>query len=393
MNAYEGDNLMKPVTAREMRDINRTCILEYMREHGKVSRSAIAEDLNLSLSSVVRITNELMDEKLIHLQGEHEFSGGRRRPLIELDTDNNVVVSISLGTRNATACLCDITGNILEKVTQTHNVKGEECVILLEKLADEMLSRAGFRIVRGISIGVPGIVLENNRIIAAPAVGLDNYCLADRMMPRYPYPVLVENDVNLAALGELWFGYGRSYSNLVYIHIGTLTGMGIIINRCVLRGAHHGAGELGYMIFNDQDMEKEFPDYGALEESLSGYGIQRNSAKYTTNGNEITPKEVFEYANNGTPWAMNILDDFQRQLSKVLVAISALFDPEIIVLGGGVMESAYTYLPDIRKKIEEKTPNRIQIMHSNLGRDARVLGGCASILHHVMHYSMLREMN
>lgn len=375
-----------------MRDINRTCILEYMRQKGKVSRSAISEDLNISLSSVVRITNELMDDKLIHLQGEHEFSGGRRRPLIELDTDNNAVVSLNLGARNATACLCDITGNILESVTEAHSVKGEDCVTLLQRLADEMISRANYKIVRGISIGVPGIVLENNRIMAAPAVGLDNFCLADCMSPHYQCPVLVENDVNLAALGELWFGYGKSCSNLVYIHIGTLTGMGIIIDRCILRGSHHGAGELGYMIFNDSEMEKIYPDYGALEESLSGYGLQSNAAKYIGRDKEITAREIFSMARAGIPWAEELINAFQRQLSKVLVAISTLFDPEIIVLGGGVMESAYIYLPDIRRKIAAKAPNPINVEYSKLGRNARLLGGCASVLHHVTHSSMLREM-
>ncbi|MCI5957205.1 MAG: ROK family protein [Clostridiales bacterium] len=383
---------MKPVTAREMRDINRTCILEYMRQRGKVSRSAIAEDLELSLSSVVRITNELMDDKLIRLQGEHEFSGGRRRPLIELDTTHNVVVSLSLGATTATACLCDITGNILDSVSQKHNLKGASCIELLHQLADEMLSRAAYKIVRGISVGVPGVVLDGNRVMAAPAVGLDNFCLADRMAPHYECPVLVENDVNLAALGELWFGYGKACSNLIYIHVGTLLGMGIVLDRCILRGAHHGAGELGYLIFNDDELKKAYPQYGALEESLSGYGLQRIASSRAEGSRPVTPKELFELAQSGTPWAQDMVEAFQRKLSMVLVSVSALFDPEIIVLGGGVMESACKYLPAIRANIALKTPNPIRLEHSKLGRNARILGGCASIMHHVMHYSVIKGM-
>ena len=380
---------MKPVTAREMRDINRTCILEYMRQHGKVSRSAIADDLNLSLSSVVRITNELMDDKLIRLQGEHEFSGGRRRPLIELDTAHNVVISLSLGATKATASLCDITGNILHSVSQEHSLKGESCIDLLHRLADEMLAFASGRVVRGISIGVPGIALDGNRVIAAPSVGLDNFCLAERIAAHYDCPVLVENDVNLAALGELWFGYGKTCSNLVYIHVGTLIGMGIIMDRCILRGAHHGAGELGYMLFNDDELDRAYPQYGALEEHLSGYGLQRSAAQYSPN---IEPAELFMLAASGTPWATKLVEDFQRRLAKVLVAITTLFDPELIVLGGGVMESANIYLPQIRNYMAFKTPNPIRVECSRLGRDARILGGCASIMHHVMHYSLIKGM-
>ena len=140
------------------------------------------------------------------------------------------------------------------------------------------------------------------------------------------------------------------------------------------------------------EMEKTYPDYGALEESLSGYGLQRSAAKYIGGEKEITAREIFNMAKGGIPWAVELVNAFKRQLSKVLVAISTLFDPEIIVLGGGVMESAYTYLPEIRRKIAVKTPNPIHVEYSELGRNARVLGGCASVLHHVTHCSILKEM-
>ena len=236
---------MRPVISREMRDINRTCILEYMRVRGKVSRTAIAKDLGLSLSSVVRITDELMEERLICLQGEYEFSGGRRRPLIELDAQLNVVISIVVGGQKAMAALCSITGQILEShVLKDHHAKGEACVELIRSLASDMYAHASGKIVRGISVGVPGIVLNGNKVMAAPTVGLDNVCLAERLSPFFDCPILVENDVNLEALGESWFGCEQSASNLVYIHIGTLLGMGIVQDRCIFRGAHHGAGEL-----------------------------------------------------------------------------------------------------------------------------------------------------
>lgn len=381
---------MGPAASREMRNINRTLILEYMRQRGKVSRSAIARDLELSLSSVVRITDELMEDRLIHLQGEHEYSGGRRRPLIELDTRRNAVVSLSLGGKRAAACLLDITGNILKSRSVDHQLRGEDCIALLRGLADEMLAQAGDKIVRGISIGVPGIVLEGNRVMAAPAVGLDNFCLADCLAPHYSAPVLVENDVNLAALGEMWFGYGKTCSNLIYIHIGTLIGMGIVLDRCIFRGAHHSAGELGYMIFSREELARDYPQYGALEASLSGYGLARSAQKYAPPGREIAPQEVFRLAGEGVAWAVELIEEFQQKLAMVLVAIATLFDPEVIVLGGGVMESAGQYLESIRARLAQKTPNPIRVERSQLGRDARILGGCTSILHHVMHYSLLK---
>lgn len=376
-----------------MRDINRTCILEYMRLRGKVSRTAIAKDLGLSLSSVVRITDELMEERLICLQGEYEFSGGRRRPLIELDAQLNVVVSIVVGGQKAMAALCSITGQILEShVLKDHHKKGEDCVELICSLANDMVAHAKGKIIRGISIGVPGIVLNGDKVMAAPAVGLDNICLAERLSPYFDCPVLVENDVNLEALGESWFGCEQNASNLVYIHIGTLLGMGIVQDRCIFRGAHHGAGELGYLIFSREELKREYPQYGALETRLSGYGLQSSATRFARDGETISPPMLFQYAQERVPWAVELIDDFQNRLAMVLVAISTLLDPEVIVLGGGVMESAKACLPEIRRMLKGKTPNPIRIERSELGKTAGILGGCASVLHHTMSYSQIKDM-
>ena len=384
---------MRPVISREMRDINRTCILEYMRVRGKVSRTAIAKDLGLSLSSVVRITDELMEERLICLQGEYEFSGGRRRPLIELDAQLNVVISIVVGGQKAMAALCSITGQILEShVLKDHHAKGEACVELIRSLASDMYAHASGKIVRGISVGVPGIVLNGNKVMAAPTVGLDNVCLAERLSPFFDCPILVENDVNLEALGESWFGCEQNASNLVYIHIGTLLGMGIVQDRCIFRGAHHGAGELGYLIFSNEELEHEYPHYGALESRLSGYGLQSSAMQFAAEGEEITPQMLFQYAQKQVPWAVGLVEDFGKRLSMVLVAISTLLDPEVIVLGGGVMESAKACLPEIRRILKGKAPNPIRIECSDLGRKAGILGGCASVLHHTMSYSQIKDM-
>ena len=384
---------MRPVISREMRDINRTCILEYMRLRGKVSRTAVAADLGLSLSSVVRITDELMEERLICLQGEYEFSGGRRRPLIELDAQLNVVISIVVGGQKAMAALCTITGQILQSHTlKDHQRKGEDCVELIRSLASDMYAHAKGKIVRGISVGVPGVVLNGNKVIAAPTVGLNDVCLADRLAEHFDCPILVENDVNLEALGESWFGSEQKALNLAYIHIGTLLGMGIVLDRCIFRGAHHGAGELGYLIFNEKELDYEYPQYGALETRLSGYGLQESAMQYAREGEIITPQMLFAYAQDQVPWAVELIDDFKKRLAMVLVAISTLLDPEVIVLGGGVMESAKDCLPEILQKLKGKTPNPIRVEYSQLGKKAGILGGCASVLHHTMNYSQIKDM-
>ena len=389
---------MKPITANDMRDINRTCILEYLRQKSKASRSQIAEDLELSLSSVVRITDELMEEKLIRLQGEYESTGGRRRHLIEMDAQHNAVISVSLGAQNAQACICNITGEILYNRMIQHNARGEECVPLLRSLIDEALqAKSDQFLLRGIVVGVPGVVADSNRVTAAPAIGMDNCYLADALSPYYDYSVLIENDVNLAALGEMWFGYGKQCSNMVYIQIGTLLGMGIIFEGGIFRGAHRGAGELGYMIFRHEELEKEYRQLGALEEYLSGYGLQKTARKKLEQmgrfqeAASITAKQLFVLAKQEA-WAKEIIEDFEKNLAMVIIDIAAILDTEMIVLGGGVMISAKDNMEQIRAHVKGKVPSPIQVEHSALGRKARILGGCVSILYHVLRYRQYKGL-
>lgn len=389
-------DFMQCITQKEMRDINRTCILEYMRQRGAVSRSAIAQDLSLSLSSVVRITDDLVNEQIIHLMGEYEFSGGRRRPLIALNREKNCVVSISLGGRQAIGCLCDITGNIITAHTiSDHHTRGVGCISLIRALIQQMLGAARNRIVRGISIGVPGIVIDGNRVMAAPAVGLDDFCLADELAPFFPYPIFIENDVNLAALAELWFGAGKQSNDLLYIHIGTLIGMGIIQNRCILRGAHTGAGELGYMLVERGYAKHAFRKEGALEQSISGTALGMRATKALgIEGAEgtLTSGDLFTIAKNGVPWAEQIVEDYLQTLSAAIVNAATLLDPEQIVLGGGVMQSACIHMDALRNYTDGKTPNPIVLTHSTLYPNATVLGGCVSVLQHVMNYTHFRHM-
>ena len=168
--------------------------------------------------------------------------------------------------------------------------------------------------------------------------------------------------------------------------------MGIVQDRCIFRGAHHGAGELGYLIFSRDELKREYPQYGALETRLSGYGLQSSATRFARDGETISPLMLFQYAQERVPWAVELIDDFQNRLAMVLVAISTLLDPEVIVLGGGVMESAKACLPEIRRMLKGKTPNPIHIERSELGKTAGILGGCASVLHHTMSYSQIKDM-
>jgi len=182
----------------------------------------------------------------------------------------------------------------------------------------------------------------------------------------------------------------------VYIHVGTLIGMGVVLGRCILRGAHTAAGELGYLLLEPGQLSRQYESMGALEERISGFGLGKRvrealAAQGKAN-KAATAIDLFALAAEGERWAQEIVHDFVETLSLVLVDVATLFDPEIIVLGGGVMESAEAFMGQVRRYIHGKTPHPIRVERTELGANVTILGGCTNVMQHAMHYTLFRSM-
>lgn len=390
------------VTPAVMRSINRTAILEHIRKNGKSSRAVIAKDLDLSLPSVVRIIDELREEKLLRYSGDYEDSGGRKRPLIELNTDENITLGLDLGGTKAYACVIDLSGKTLyEKYVPVHNTKSDDSYNFVVSLIEEMLSYAITldKTIRGISVGVPGITShKKGEVVFAPSLEWNNLPLKEMLEQRFRIPVIVENDVNMAAMGEMWYGHGKKLSNIVLIALGTGLGAGLIVDGCIYRGANEAAGELGYIIFEKEELKKEYPHFGPLEYSIAGTGLamqaqaMRGGTEAENDGREYTAKSVFEAYVNKEKWAEAIIGNFTDKLAMTIIATCSVIDPEVVILSGGVMDSAKFILDEIREKVKNILQADIPIEISLLKAKATILGGAVSLIHRTTDYCIIRSM-
>lgn len=237
------------IAASAMRAINRSAILEIIRRESPISRSAIAERLDVSLPTVMRIVDELVEEGFVRLHGDTEWSGGRRRSLLEFNADGYVVLGIDLGGTKMYGAISDLGGNILDEVsTDRYGPSAEANYNHLVTLIDTMLASPSLheRRVRGVGVGVPGVTLHKDGIVKwAYPLKWKDFPLKARLAERYSLPVTVDNDVNLAALGELWFGVGQNTQNMVLVALSTGIGSGIIIDGALYRGASEASGEIG----------------------------------------------------------------------------------------------------------------------------------------------------
>jgi len=391
------------ITSSAMRDINRSAILETIRRESPISRSAIAERLDVSLPTVMRIVEELVEEGFVRQQGSTEWSGGRRRPLLEFNAAGYVVLGVDMGGTKMYGAISDLGGHILDEVNIGHHgTSGEDSFVQLTSLIDKLLAspKVEGRRVLGMGVGAPGVTLHKEGIVTwAYTLHWDNFPLKARLARLYDLPITVDNDVNLAALGELWFGEGQNAQDMILIAIGTGIGAGVIINGVLYRGAKEASGEIGNMIPGREFLGNNYLNFGALESVASGTGIAERARQFLKSRRDpdelenLTAEDVFDAARLKQEWAWTIINETVDYLAIAICNLVASFDPELIVLGGGVSRSADLLIEPIMQRINGLIPNPPKLVVSSLGLRATVMGAITNVLHNTSNFYVVHKLS
>jgi len=391
------------ITGSAMRDINRSAILEIIRRESPISRTAIAERLDVSLPTVMRIVDELIADGFVRSQGDTEWSGGRRRSLLEFNADGHVVLGVDLGGTKIYGALSNLGGSVIDELTiDRHGTQGEECYEKLTAFIDLLLASPKLegRTVRGIGVGAPGVTLHVEGIVKwSYALNWKDFPLKAKLSDRYHLPITVDNDVNLAALGELWFGAGQNCQNMIQITIGTGIGAGIIIDGALYRGSNEASGEIGNMIPGPQFLDKNYSAFGALESVASGTGIAERarsvlkSRRSPADLEALLAEDVFDAAREGQKWAWNLINETVDYLAVSIANLSVSFDPDLIVLGGGVSRSADLLVAPILQRIEGTIPTLPRLVVSSLGLRAGVMGAITNVLHNTSNFYIVHKLS
>lgn len=394
--------LPRTINAKQMKQVNRSAILELIRQSSPTARSEISRLMKLSMPTVIRIVNELIEDGLVRSTGETAGKAGRPRELLEYNKSGSAVIGIDLGGTQLYGALANIGGEILGEVHKSqHSSTGEESFALLEEMIQSLINLASEKQQKllGVAVGAPGITHVKTGLVEwAPSLNWRDFPLKQRIADRFHLPVVVDNDVNLAVLGEQWFGTGKGVNNLLLLAIGTGMGAGLIIDGVIYRGHNEAAGEVGYFLPEVGALGKRYEQFGAIEKIVSGTGIAER-ARRLLNGNKpeseldtLTANEVFDAAQNGESWAIQIVDETADYLSMVIADISTLLDPELIVLSGGVSNSTDLLIPPILKRLDGIIQHIPRLEMSALGAQATVMGAISLILHLTKEYYVIRRL-
>jgi glucokinase len=241
-------------------------------------------------------------------------------------------------------------------------------------------ARAGGRNPIGVGIGAPGMIGPGGLVLVAGALGWKDVPLGQLLERRLGVPVRIENDVNLAALGEHTVGAGRGKSSLFLIAIGTGIGGGCIVDGKLWRGGRFAAGEIGALLPGPEFLGWSDRDWGAFEAYASGTGLHNEARRAAADAPEPVPADdlrgprLFAAAAAGAPWARQVVDRAVDLWTVAIGAVQVLIDPEVIVLSGGVASSATPFLPEICKRLGRSLPQAPEIVVSTLGYRAGVVG-------------------
>ncbi len=374
-----------------MRAINRSAVLEYLRLARSASRTELSQQLKLSKPSVMRIVDDLMATGFVCSAGKDVGGLGRSRELLKLDTTHNLVAGIDVGGSHISGKIATIGGQVLHQIHETPQWHAAEdnfhaLVEFIQRLIAWKLP-TDTRLL-GLAVGIPGILSSSTGTVKlAPSLSWVDFPLLPRLTEYFGLPIWIENDVNLAVLGEYWFGAGIGCNNLVMIAIGTGIGAGIILDGKLHRGFRESSGEIGYMLPGITYLNNQFPGYGALETVASGLAItERGKEHHNINAAE----DIFQAARNDEAWAQQIITAVVEHLSLAVVNVTACFDPELIVFGGGIAGSSDLLIEPIMQRITGVIPNIPRIEATTLGENAPILGAVVRVFQKVTAYTTVQ---
>lgn len=385
-----------------MKSLNRSLILNIIRERGPISRAEIAKVTKLTPPTVSNLVKELLVTDIIIERSLGESSGGRKPTMLTLNGSGFHVIGLDIGSNNLKAVLTNINGTLLKKeiFPIPEHVTKEELLTLMADAIHLMKDEAEIdedRIV-GVGVAMHGIVdVERGMSIFAPNLNVKELPIKGYLESQFNMLVKVENDARAMSLGEQWFGNGAGIDHMVCINAGRGVGAGLIINGKLFHGQNFISGEIGHMVIDVNGPKCTCGNYGCLQTFASGPAIVQLAAKELRLGQQsmltelvdgdlsrITGELIHEAAVAGDMLCRNILAQAGRYLGIGVTNLIHIVNPQRIIIGGGLANSGNFLLQSMQETIRQRaltsSAKGTELMLSKFREDASVMGAVALIL-------------
>ncbi|HID96474.1 MAG TPA: ROK family transcriptional regulator [Candidatus Latescibacteria bacterium] len=391
------------ISGREDLTRNTSAVIDIIRRHGPVSRKQIAELTGLSPAALTNIVGNLIDQGLVHEVGLDVSSGGRKPILLQLNPDAGFVVGVDIGSVNLRVGVTDLAGKAL-----AFNQEKSEAESGSQGLFDRVIHKIQVTIkdsgiddgrIKGIGIGISAVVHPQTGVclFCRNMPGWEGLAVRKMFTERLKKEVLIDDSMRTMALAEKRFGKGRGVDNMIHICLGNGVGAGIFIEGKMYRGSWGVAGELGHITVDENGPLCRCGNRGCLESLVSGRAIVQRALIYLQEGvsssiyaavngdlGKVTPEIIAEAARKGDKVAHNIMNETGEHLGIGIANAVNLFNPELVVIGGGLAGAADLLLEPVTRTVKARglqvAADSLKIEVSELGQKAGVLGAASLVL-------------
>ncbi len=378
--------------ARVLRNVNRALILNLIREKQPISRSRIAQFTGMNKSTVSNIVAELLAEGLIFEEKSYDPKIGRNPIHLRLQLGRHLVGAINFDVPESYVAVADLDGSILQtSPVPSLNRRPEALAAACMEELLKICSARNIPALRGVGISIAGVSdPENLTVYYAPRLGWERVDIGAilRKLCRQDCFFITHNDAKAAALAELWFGdKRRNLAHFVYVYIGDGVGAGIVVNKQLLSGAHHAAGEFGHMTIMEHGELCSCGKHGCWEAYASNPAtVRRYLAGRKENlgeASQVSFAEILRASRSGDRHAAAVLKQTGYYIGLGVANILKAIDPEVVVIGGEITEAFDLILPEIRSVVRRHSffglESRIRIVPSSLKVKPPQLLGAATL--------------
>jgi len=393
----------------KVRKVNKSIILNMLRLHAPISRARVADLTGLNRGTVSNIVNVLIEEGLVFEDEQRESGIGRPAISLGLRPEGGAVIGVEIGVDFITVLLTNFVAEMIwDARIQIDPSQSQTSIISqAEQLIDQALALANEQRLRplGIGVGVPGLVnVRQGNLIMAPNLHWTNVPLRLMWNQRFHLPIYIENEANLAALGEYYFGSARNVDNFIYLSAGIGLGGGIMIDGKLFRGGHGYAGEIGHIQRDPMGEQCGCGRIGCWETQVGPRAVLHRARKELQEHSDqllldacsgdmdnLTFEMVVKFALEGNRLCRQSIEEVAVNLGAGIADMVHVFNPELVLIGGEFIQAKDILQPIIEKTIFSSVfqpcADGLRIAFSERGANDCVLGAIAIVLDDI-----LREM-
>lgn len=372
---------------------NEALVVNTIRRRGPISRVDIAKLTGLTAPTVTNISGRLLEAGIIHEYMVGEYSGGRRPVLLKADPELATMIIVDIRSKEMTGYVMNSGLEVKERVNYDIRSLGQtEILSLMEELASECYAAPGGQQATAIGVIVRGpVVFKEGLSLFSPSAGWRNVPIRYILEKRFRLPVFVENDMRAMALGTYHYGPYREVKNAVFLGVGGGIGSGIILNGELYRGLGDSAGEIGHTVVDVNGPRCSCGNYGCLEAVASESALVNLAVQEISQGKPslilslaggdtaaIRPEHIYQAAREQDTMAVEKLQQIAYYLGIGAANIINFFNPELVIIGGGIVKGQ-AFIEEhmmkiIRERALESCYSSTRVEFSAEGREASLKG-------------------